>query len=100
MPTKIFKEGKKKTGGRQKGQPNKFTNLKQAFLDTYEKIETEAGKNNNTKSLYEWAIKCDRNQGVFYQMISKMLPTNADLDVKGDIGITIKRIISDERPEG
>jgi len=32
-------------------------------------------------------------------MVAKMLPTNADLDIKGDLGLTIKRIISDERPE-
>lgn len=66
--------------GRAKGSKNKFTNLKQAFLDTYEKIESEAKNNNNTKSLYEWATKSDRNQGIFYQMISKMLPSNVGIE--------------------
>lgn len=66
--------------GRAKGSTNKFTNLKQAYLDVYDKIETEAGKNNNIKSLYEWATKSDRNQGIFYQMISKMLPSNVGIE--------------------
>ncbi|GAG01638.1 unnamed protein product [marine sediment metagenome] len=66
--------------GRAKGSKNKFTNLKQAFLDTYEKIEEEAGKGTDVKSLYEWATKNNRNQGTFYQLISKMLPSNVGID--------------------
>jgi len=76
-----FKDGHSgNPNGRPKGSKNKFTNLKQAFLDTYEEIEKESKKDNSIKSLYEWATKNDRNQGVFYQLISKMLPSNVGIE--------------------
>jgi len=86
--------------GRPAGSKDKFTNLKQAYLDVFDKIEKKSLKKDSAiKSFFQWATKNDRNQGMFYQMVAKMLPTNADLDIKGDLGLTIKRIISDERPE-
>ena len=66
--------------GRPKGSENKFTNLKQSFLDVFEKIEKESEKNSEVKSLYKLAIKNDRNQLAFYQIISKMLPSNVTVD--------------------
>lgn len=66
--------------GREKGSKNKFTNLKQAFLDVYDKIEKRSKKDERIKSLYEWATKNDRNQGTFYQLISKMLPSNVGIE--------------------
>jgi len=77
---------KKGNTGRQKGTPNKFTNLKQAFLDVFERIEKESEKNDSVKSFYEWVLKNDRNRGMFYQLISKMLPANLTLD--GDMKLT------------
>lgn len=71
--------------GRPKGSKNKFTDLKQAFLDVFEKIEKES-KNKNIDSLFEWATKNQRNQGAFYQMISKMLPSN--MNIEGDLNVT------------
>jgi len=74
-----FKKGKEKTGGRKKGVPNKLTDLRKEFLATFDKIERESKKKNRTKkvdSLFEWATKNPRNQGMFYQMISKMLPSS------------------------
>lgn len=82
MPNPDFVKGKEKEGGRKKGTPNKFTNLKQAFLDVYEKIEKQSMEDERVKSLYKWAIKNDKNQGMFYQMISKMLPSNVTVDNK------------------
>ena len=72
--------------GRPKGSTNKFTDLKQAFLDVFEEIE-EKSKNHTPpiKSLFKWATKNDRNQGIFYQMISKMLPTNVGVEHSGKI---------------
>ena len=66
--------------GRPPGTPNKFTNLKQAFLDVFEKIEKESEKNSDVKSFYQWVLKNDRNRGTFYQLISKMLPSNVTVD--------------------
>ncbi len=77
-----FKNG---NPGRQKGTPNKFTNLKQAFLDVFEQIEKES-KESEVKSFYEWSIKNDKNRGLFYQLISKMLPSNVTID--GDLKLT------------
>lgn len=72
--------------GRPKGSTNKFTDLKQAYLDVFEKIEKEAGKKDSEiKSFFEWATKNDRNRGMFYQMISKMLPSNVDIEHSGRI---------------
>ena len=72
--------------GRPKGSTNKFTDLKQAYLDIFEKIEKEGRKENSTiKSFFIWVTKSDKNQGMFYQMISKMLPSN--LTVDGDLNV-------------
>jgi hypothetical protein len=75
--------------GRPKGSTNKFTDLKQAYLDVFEKIEKEGQKKNSIiKSLFAWVIKNDRNQGMFYQMLSKMLPSNVTVD--GDLNVTFQ----------
>ena len=86
MANTKFKEGHTKVGGRKKGTPNKFTDLKQAFLDVFERIEKEAGEKPNVDSLYDWATRNSKNQGMFYQIISKMLPSN--VNVEGNVGIT------------
>ena len=79
--------------GRPKGSTNKFTDLKQAFLNVFEEIE-EKSKNHTPpiKSLFKWATKNDRNQAIFYQMISKMLPSNVGIEHSGQIDskLTIK----------
>lgn len=85
MPNPDFVKGKEKEGGRQKGTPNKFTDLKQAFLDVFEQLEKESEHTDKVKSLFKWVIKNDRHQGLFYQMISKMLPSNVTVD--GDVKV-------------
>ena len=75
--------------GRPKGSTNRFTDLKQAYLGVFEKIEKESLKKDNTiKSFFEWVTKNDRNQGMFYQMISKMLPSN--VSIEGDLNVTFQ----------
>jgi len=75
--------------GRPKGSTNKFTDLKQAYLDVFEKIEKEGSKKDTaTKTFFEWATKNDKNQGMFYQMLSKMLPSNVSVD--GDLNVTFQ----------
>lgn len=59
-----------KTGGRQKGTPNKFTsNVKDAFSEAFEML-------GGAQALYKWA---QRNQTDFYKLASKLIP--ADLNV-------------------
>ena len=72
--------------GRPKGSTNKFTDLKQAYLDIFEKIEKEGKKKDSIiKSFFKWATKNDRNQGMFYQMLSKLLPSNIGVEHSGKI---------------
>ena len=77
-----FKKGESgNPEGRPKGSSDKFTNLKQSFLDVFEKIEEEGQKEDSpVKGLFELATKNDRNQMAFYQLISKMLPSNVTVD--------------------
>ena len=83
-----FEKGKSgNPDGRATGTKNKFTTLKEAYLGVFEKIEKEGLKKDGAiKTFYEWVTKNDRNQGVFYQMLSKMLPSNITHD--GDVKIT------------
>jgi hypothetical protein len=53
--------------GRPKGSQNKFTSLKQAFLDAF-------GLIGGVDALAEWAKKSERNRGVFYGLITKLFP--------------------------
>ena len=67
--------------GRAKGSKDKFTNLKQAYLDVFDKIEKKSKeKDAATKSFFQWVTKNDRNQGMFYQMVAKMLPRSVGVD--------------------
>ena len=85
--------------GRPKGSTNRFTDLKQAYLSVFERIEKAADKNDGIKSFYKWVTKNDKNQGMFYQMLSKMLPTNSSMDLDGELLLTIKRDITRVNPE-
>lgn len=78
--------------GRNKGSKNKFTTLKQAFLDAFEKLGGYQG-------LYKWAEKNDRTKAHFYQMIAKMLPSNIDIEAGEKLQALINRIITDKRPQ-
>ena len=96
MNNKSLKDNQWKSGqsgnpaGRPKGSKNKFTDLKQVFLDTFESIETEGEKKDSkVKTLYEWATTNARNQGLFYQMMSKMLPSNIGIEHSGLISLTL-----------
>jgi len=80
-----FAKGNKCSKGRPKGTQNKFTDLKKAFFGVFERIENEAKTKKTIDSFYQWATKNQKNQGEFYKMLSKMLPTNVTLE--GDLPI-------------
>jgi len=88
-----WKNGHSKIGGRKKGSKNKMP------LTVKENFEAVFKKLGGVDGFSKWADKNTHTQSAFYQMYSKMLPSNTDLDVKGDLSLIIKRIISDERPE-
>lgn len=58
--------------GRKKGAKNKFTDLKKSFLDAFEQI-------GGTEGLAKWAMD-KRNRAAFYNIVSKLLPTQIRLD--------------------
>lgn len=83
MPDTKFKRGKPKTGGRKKGVTNKVQkNIKENFEAVFEKLGGIDG-------FYDWAKKNSHTQGAFYQMISKMLPSNVDVEHSGDLTINV-----------
>ena len=57
--------------GRPKGAKNKFTNLKDAFLDAFKEI-------GGTDELVIWGMK-PQNRGEFYKMITKLFPKAVEL---------------------
>ena len=77
---KPFKKGH---GGRPKGARNKFTTLKDAFVEAFEELDGVQG-------LVEWA-KNEKNRGIFYQMLARMLPKDIGLEIKEEraLGVII-----------
>jgi len=73
---------KNKGKGRPKGARNRFTNLKDMFLNAFESIGGE-------KELAKWASQT-RNRQAFYGMIARMLPNKLEADLSGTINIKIK----------
>jgi len=76
--------------GRPRGSKNKFTSLKDSFLEAFEALD-------GTEGLITWAKKSERNRAAFYGWITKMLPTNVTSDLTGDFNLTIKREITSEK---
>lgn len=76
--------------GRPPGMKNKFTTLKDAFLKAFQEL-------GGVKGLVDWARKNARNQAHFYQMITKMLPSNVDISGQVDIRYEISE---DYKPKG
>lgn len=78
--------------GKKPGTVNKFTSLKDSFLKAFEEL-------GGSKALIDWAKKSERNRGAFFQMITKMLPTNMDASIKANVILELKKKLTDERPE-
>ena len=72
-----------KTGGRQKGTPNKTTvQVKQALLEAFDEL-------GGVPSLVTWGMD---NPTAFYQLWSKLAPIEAKIEAEhsGDIGLTVQ----------
>jgi len=81
--------------GRRKGSVNKFTTLKAAFLNVFERTGGEDG-------LLEWVNASNHNKAAFYQWITKMLP--ADVNLSGQDGapirVQLEKVITTIDPNG
>lgn len=58
--------------GRPKGSKNKFTGLKEAFLEVFEMMGGSQG-------LYDWAMESRRNKSEFYSMVTRLFPHEVNL---------------------
>ena len=70
--------------GRPKGLANKFTTLKQSFLDAFR----DTG---GTQGLKTWIEENKRNRAMFYQMITKLFPQ--EVEQSGNIQVDGKMTI-------
>jgi hypothetical protein len=84
-----FEKGKKKSGGRKKGTPNRFTRFKDALLEAFNSEEI-----NGVDGLIKWA-KLPKNRGTFYQLMAKMLPR--EIEVKGGSNINLAEVLDAAR---
>jgi len=75
MPKPKFKKGHEKKGGREKGTPNKFTTLRQSFLDAFN--SEELGSTQGLIDAFKVNLFTRRD---FYKVISKMLPSSVGID--------------------
>lgn len=80
--------------GRKQGSMGKFTNLKDDFLEAYS--DKRVG---GLEGLITWILESKHNKRLFYQWLTRMLPTSISGDVKGDITLTVKKVVTDERPD-
>lgn len=90
-----FKKGEPRpeNAGRKKGSQNKITtDMKQFYFDILN--HSKMGGLEGAVAVFS---KNDRNKIILYQGGFKMLPSN--VDVAGDVSITIKRIITKTKPE-
>lgn len=85
---------RQKTGGRQKGTPNKMTrNVKEALSQAFDDI-------GGISSLVEWGRA---NPDEFYKLWVKLLPTEVKAELTGEGGgailTRVERVIVDANPE-
>lgn len=64
---------KRKGQGRPKGSRNKFTTIKESFLNAFREI-------GGTDVLIQWARK-ERNKGQFFLMITKLFPKEIEASI-------------------
>lgn len=67
--------------GRPLGAKNKFTTLKDAFLEAFKKT-------GGADALVAWANKNDHNRALFYQMVTRLFPQ--EVAHSGSVQATLK----------
>jgi len=83
-----------------KGNPGKPKGAKNRISRTVrENIEETFQKLGGVEGLVKWANKSNSNREKVYSWYFSMLPKNVDANVAGDLTLTIKRIITDKRPD-
>ena len=73
-----FKKGE---GGRPKGSKNKFTTIKEAFVDVFFSEEI-----NGAEGLKAWVQGDPKNKEIFFGWMTKMFPR--DMNVTGSMGMS------------
>ena len=91
-----WKKGMKKVknSGRKKGVQNKFTTLKQAYLDAFN--SKEIGGSDGIVEAFKPSAFTKRD---FFKLIAKMLPTNVGVEHSGELTVNLKWVITDKKPE-
>lgn len=64
-----FKPGNKLGKGRPRGSKNKFTSLKESFVEAYLKL-------GGTKGLIKWIESSPKNKAAFYHDLIRLIPTS------------------------
>lgn len=73
-----------KTGGRQKGTPNKFTtSFKELVTKTFQTLEEK-----QDKGMANWAIK---NETDFYKIAARLIPAEMQTQMTGELLIKVVR---------
>lgn len=62
-----FKKGNPGGPGRPKGSKNKFTTLRESFIEAYIKL-------GGTKGMVKWVKKNERNRAAFYRDLVRLIP--------------------------
>jgi len=78
-----------KTGGRKKGVPNKINaTVREMILNALDEVGGQ-----------QWLVKqATENPVAFMALLGKILPTQVNADIQGDVAVTcIQRIIIDPR---
>jgi hypothetical protein len=82
-PTNPARPKRRKTGGRQKGTPNKSTAaIREAMLHVFADLQADAGRENG--HFLEWARDHSTD---FYKLLARLLPRQVVIP-EGGLGIT------------
>ena len=87
---KPFKPG---NPGRPKGSVNKFTTLKAAFLEAFERTGGADG-------LVQWIQESRQNRGAFYTLITRLFPQEVEHSGTGPDNALIVKVIHTTDGEG
>ena len=74
-----FEKGRDKQGGRQAGTPNKFTSLKQTFLNAF-------ANNGGEEWLTEWGAD---NPGPFFAILKGLLPKQIEAKIDASLSVVL-----------